>query len=98
MEAYCFKCKEKREISQAQPGFTSRGAAMTTGICGVCGTKLFRMGVTPAHEGLEKPVVVSTKAEPKKTAVSRKPKPSAKQPASRTSNGKKSAPGTGSLS
>ena len=68
---------------------------MTTGICDVCGTKLFRMGVTPAHEGLEKPVVVPTKAEPKKTTVSRKPKPTAKQPASRASNGKKVRAGNG---
>lgn len=58
MEAYCFKCKEKREIMQPTAGFTSRGAAMTTGVCGVCGTGLFRMGATPAHEGLEKPVYV----------------------------------------
>jgi len=95
LEAYCFKCKEKREITQAQPGFTSRGAAMTTGVCGVCGTKLFRMGVTPAHEGLEKPAVVSSKPATKKAAGSRKQKTSIKQVTSKSSNGKKVRSGNG---
>ena len=95
MEAYCFKCKEKREITQAQPGFTSRGAAMTTGVCAVCGTKLFRMGVTPAHEGLEKPAVVPTKSAAKKPASARKTKTTAKQVATKSSNGKKVRSGNG---
>jgi len=95
LEAYCFKCKEKREITQAQPGFTSRGAAMTTGVCAVCGTKLFRMGVTPAHEGLEKPAVVSSKPATKKAAGSRKQKTSIKQVTSKSSNGKKVRSGNG---
>ena len=95
MEAYCFKCKEKREIAQAQPGFTSRGAAMTNGVCAVCGTKLFRMGVTPAHEGLEKPVVVPAKSAAKKPASTKKTKTTAKQVATKSSNGKKVRSGNG---
>ena len=63
MEAYCFKCKEKREILNPEAGFNSRGGAVTTGTCSVCGTKMYRLGNTPAHEGLEKPVI--TKASPK---------------------------------
>ena len=65
MEAYCLKCKEKREIANPQAGFNARGAAVTTGTCAVCGTKLYRIGTTPAHEGLEKPVVVKTEAKTK---------------------------------
>ena len=95
MEAYCFKCKEKREITQAQPGFTSRGAAMTNGVCAVCGTKLFRMGVTPAHEGLEKPAVVPTKSAAKKPASAKKAKTAAKPVATKSSNGKKVRSGNG---
>ena len=49
------KCKEKREIQNPTPDFNSRGTPVTTGTCGVCGTKLFRMGTTPAHEGLTPP-------------------------------------------
>src|SRR6266540_1037455 len=55
MEAYCMKCKTKREIQNPVPGFNARGSAVTTGTCPVCGTKLFRMGKTPAHEGLTPP-------------------------------------------
>ena len=95
MEAYCFKCKEKREIAQAQPGFTSRGAAMTNGVCAVCGTKLFRMGLTPAHEGLEKPDVIVTKSAAKKPAGTKKTKTARKPVTTRSSNGKKVKSGNG---
>ncbi len=95
MEAYCFKCKEKREITQAQPGFTSRGAAMTTGVCGVCGTKLFRMGVTPAHEGLEKPAVIPTKSPAKKSGKGSKKKASSRKTTRKSTNGKKAPSGNG---
>ncbi len=60
MEAYCFKCKAKREISQPEATFTSSGTPTTRGICPVCGTTLFRMGRTPAHEGLTAPETAST--------------------------------------
>lgn len=95
MEAYCFKCKEKREIAQAQPGFTSRGAAMTNGVCAVCGTKLFRMGLTPAHEGLEKPEYDATKSDAKKPAATKKAKAATKPATTRSSNGKKVRSGNG---
>lgn len=55
MEAYCMKCKEKREIQNSVAGFNAKSSAVTTGTCPVCGTKLFRMGKTPAHEGLIPP-------------------------------------------
>jgi DNA topoisomerase-1 len=55
MVAYCVKCKAKREMENPQPVFTRAGRAATTGICPVCGTKIFRMGETPAHAGLPKP-------------------------------------------
>ena len=53
MEAYCVKCKTKRELNEPNPVFTKAGAPATQGICQVCGTKLFRMGRTEAHEGLQ---------------------------------------------
>jgi DNA topoisomerase I len=59
LEAYCVKCKTKREIKEPQAVFTSGGTPATRGVCPVCGTNLFRMGRTAAHEGLtppEKPV------------------------------------------
>lgn len=55
MEAYCVKCKQKREMAQPVATFTSAGTPATSGTCPVCGTRLFRMGRTPAHEGLTPP-------------------------------------------
>ncbi|MGH2583117.1 MAG: type I DNA topoisomerase, partial [Anaerolineales bacterium] len=55
MEAYCVKCKTKREILNPQAEFTKSGAPGTRGTCPVCGTTLFRMGHTPAHENLTPP-------------------------------------------
>ncbi len=55
MEAYCMKCKSKREMQQPVATFNARGSAVTVGTCVVCGTKLYRMGRTPAHEGLTPP-------------------------------------------
>ncbi len=49
------KCRQKREIVDPQPVFTANGAPATRGRCGTCGTALFRMGRTPAHEGLDPP-------------------------------------------
>ncbi|MCK9246732.1 MAG: toprim domain-containing protein, partial [Anaerolineaceae bacterium] len=66
MEAYCLRCKEKREIADPVAGFNARGSAVTTGTCSVCGAKMYRIGATPAHEGLEKPAVVKTQQKKKK--------------------------------
>jgi DNA topoisomerase-1 len=55
VEAYCVKCKEKREITEARAEFNALGTPVTRGKCPVCGTTMYRMGNTPAHEGLERP-------------------------------------------
>lgn len=57
MEAYCVRCRVKREIVDPKPGFNSQGTPVTTGSCPVCGTKLFRTGRTEQHEGLAPPVI-----------------------------------------
>jgi DNA topoisomerase-1 len=64
VEAYCVKCKQKREISEPVATFTSNGTPATKGVCPVCGTGLYRMGRTPAHEGLDAPEVTH---QPNKT-------------------------------
>lgn len=55
MEAYCMKCKTRREIGEPTASYNVRGSPVTIGFCPVCGTKLYRMGRTPAHEGLAPP-------------------------------------------
>lgn len=49
------KCKTKREIQNPEATFNAKASPVTIGKCPVCGTKLYRMGRTPAHEGLTPP-------------------------------------------
>jgi DNA topoisomerase-1 len=55
MEAYCMKCKTKREMKDAVASFNAKASPVTIGVCSVCGTKLYRMGRTEAHEGMTPP-------------------------------------------
>jgi DNA topoisomerase-1 len=55
MEAYCMKCKAKREMNEPQAAFNAKSSPVTIGVCPVCGTKLYRMGKTEAHAGLTPP-------------------------------------------
>ncbi len=68
LQAYCVKCKETREMVDSQPTFTKTGTPATKGKCAVCGTSLFRMGTTAAHEGLPKPEKIEKPASKKKPA------------------------------
>lgn len=47
-EAYCMKCREKREISGAERITMKNGRAATRGKCSVCGSTVFRIGATVA--------------------------------------------------
>jgi len=51
------KCREKREIKDPIATFNARGGPVTIGECDICGTKLYRIGKTPAHQGLVKPEI-----------------------------------------
>ena len=44
MEAYCFKCKTKKEIKNAKAITMKNGKPATRGVCPSCGTKMFRIG------------------------------------------------------
>ena len=44
MEAYCFKCRAKREIKNPESVTLKNGRPATQGTCPVCGTKVFRSG------------------------------------------------------
>ena len=44
MEAYCFKCRSKREISNPEEVTLKNGRPATHGTCPDCGTKVFRIG------------------------------------------------------
>jgi len=49
------KCKTKREMKDPVASFNAKASPVTIGVCSVCGTKLYRMGRTEAHEGLPPP-------------------------------------------
>ena len=49
MEAYCLKCRTKRDMSDANPIYMKNGKPATEGKCPVCGTKMFKIGKTEAH-------------------------------------------------
>ena len=44
MEAYCMKCKGKREMNNPQQITMKNGRPATQGTCPVCGTKMFKIG------------------------------------------------------
>jgi hypothetical protein len=44
MQAYCFKCRVKREIKNPKRVTLKNGRPATRGTCPVCGTKLSRIG------------------------------------------------------
>jgi len=46
MQAYCVKCRAKKEMKDAKSITMKNGKPATQGVCPVCGTKMFRIGST----------------------------------------------------
>ena len=44
MQAYCLKCRTKREMKDAKAVTLKNGRPATQGVCPVCATKMFRLG------------------------------------------------------
>jgi len=44
MQAYCVKCRAKREMKDAKAITMENGKPATQGTCPTCGTKMFRVG------------------------------------------------------
>lgn len=44
MDAYCVKCKAKKEMKNPTSITMKNGKPATTGTCGTCGTKMFKIG------------------------------------------------------
>ena len=71
-QAYCIKCKTKREIQNPQAVYNKAGAPATRGQCPECGRAIYRAGATPAHEGIPKPEKIARPASKKPRAKSKK--------------------------
>ncbi len=61
MKAYCVKCRQKQEINDPEAAYNAVGAPVTKGVCAECGTRVYRMGRTEAHEGIPKPEITRKK-------------------------------------
>ena len=44
MEAYCLKCRQRREMQNATAITMKNGKPATQGVCPICGTKMFKIG------------------------------------------------------
>jgi len=44
MQAYCVKCRAKKEMRDARAITMKNGKPATQGVCPTCGTKMFRIG------------------------------------------------------
>ncbi len=44
MQAYCLKCRTKREMKDPKSITMKNGKPATQGTCPACGTKMFRIG------------------------------------------------------
>lgn len=44
VEAYCVKCKAKKEMNNPTAITMKNGKPATTGTCSTCGTKMFKIG------------------------------------------------------
>ena len=55
LEAYCLKCREKKEMVNPAAIWMKNGKPATEGTCPTSGNKMFKIGNTPAHASLPKP-------------------------------------------
>jgi hypothetical protein len=70
-QAYCVKCKSKRDMKNEKQVTMKNGRRALSGTCSVCGTKMFRIG---GGGGSSKSASVAVaKQRPKVKAASRKP-------------------------
>ena len=49
MQAYCLKCRTKREMKNAKSITLKNRRPATQGVCPVCGTKMYRIGKSAAR-------------------------------------------------
>jgi hypothetical protein len=44
MEAYCLKCREKRDMQKPEVVTMKNGKPASAGSCPVCGTRMYKIG------------------------------------------------------
>ena len=71
-QAYCVKCKSKRDMKNEKQVTMKNGRRAVSGTCSVCGTKMFRIGGGGGTSSRTASVAVA-KQRPKVKVASRKP-------------------------
>lgn len=59
VEAFCVSCRIKVEMDDPTPVWTSQGRPGTRGTCPLCGTYVYRMGKTEAHDHMAPPEAIN---------------------------------------
>jgi hypothetical protein len=68
MEAYCMKCKEKRQANDVKDVTMKNGKPAQEGVCPVCGTRMFRIGAAKTADTTSTTTTAKS-AEPEKAAA-----------------------------
>jgi len=63
MEAYCLKCRTKREMKNEAQITMKNGKPATQGVCPVCGTKMFKIGAGDGAKAAAKPAAAKPAAK-----------------------------------
>ncbi|MFT5193364.1 MAG: DNA topoisomerase-1 [Cellvibrionaceae bacterium] len=72
IEGYCLKCKEHRVFNDPKAEWASNGTPAIRGKCSVCDANVYKRGMSPLHENLEKPAVLPQAKKKKATAKTKK--------------------------
>lgn len=73
-QAYCVKCKAKREMKGEKQVTMKNGRNALSGTCSVCGTKMFKIGGGTSPGAKAKAKVPAKKAAAAKKKVAKKKK------------------------
>jgi hypothetical protein len=65
-QAYCVKCKAKRQMKNEKPVTMKNGRTAISGVCSTCGTKMFKIGGGTSTTPSRKPKIAVKQSTKKK--------------------------------
>ena len=71
-QAYCVKCKTKRDMKNEKQVTMKNGRGAISGTCSICGTKMFKIGGAGNKPKAKVAVKQATKSKGKKTTKKKK--------------------------
>lgn len=80
-QAYCVKCRSKRDMKNEKQVTMKNGRQALSGVCSVCGTKMFKIGGSSGGRGGGSSIIAKQRL---------KVKAASKKPAGRTAKARKS--------